>query len=460
MSSQIFNGVKKLFGTDGIRGLAGGGEMNEKLAFRLGQALARYCQINKIKPEIIIGRDTRISGPLLETAVSSGIIKAGGKIILAGVIPTAAIAYLAKKEQAGLGLVISASHNPFEHNGFKVFKNDGTKLNDAEEGEIEKLMVGEERGIENLSGRAEMSADFDEIQLSNYNKNYAEFVANILDGENFRGMKIVLDCANGATFKIAPYIFKNSGAEVTVIFDYPDGKNINENCGSEHTENLQKAVLKNKADIGLAFDGDGDRLIAVNERGDRLTGDHLLYICARMLKEKNELKNNLVVSTIMSNIGFINSLKKFGINYFQTDVGDRQVYRALIEKGAILGGEEAGHIIFSDRHTTGDGILSGLMLLKAMEYFNQPLSKLAKEIFLMPKVLINVEVKTKPNLSTIPEIYEIIKATEKYLGETGRVLVRYSGTEPLCRIMIEGKNEKEIKDLAEKIGEVIKNALN
>jgi len=451
--------MKKLFGTDGIRGLVNSQEINEQLAFKIGKALVRYCQNNKIKQEIIVGRDTRESGTFLEKAVSRGIIKAGGKIISVGIIPTSAVAYLVKIEKAGLGLVISASHNFYEHNGFKIFKNDGTKLVDAEEAEIEKL-VEEEREIEKLSDHAEMMVDFDETSLSDYNKKYAEFIGNIFNGENFKGLKIVLDCANGATFKIAPYILKNSGAEVMVISDYPDGKNINKNCGSEHTENLQKEVLKNKADIGLAFDGDGDRLIAINEKGERLTGDHLLYISARMLKEKNELKNNLVVSTTMSNIGFINSLKKIGIDYSRTDVGDRQVYSALVEKGAILGGEESGHIIFLDRHATGDGILSGLVLLSAMKYFNKPLSELAEELSLMPKILLNVNVNNKPDLLFIPEISEIIKETEKYLGTEGRVSVRFSGTEPLCRVMIEGKNEKEIKSLAEKIGEVIKNKIN
>ena len=454
--------MKKLFGTDGIRGLVGSEEMDEKLAFKLGKALVRYCLDNKIKPEIIIGRDTRISGLSLEKALSKGIIEMGGQIILVGVIPTAVVAHLVKKEKAGLGLVISASHNTYEHNGFKIFKNDGTKLSDTEENEIEKLIAEEKSGIKDefSSVASETKTNLDEVLLNDYDKKYVEFLISILDGENFKGKRIVLDCANGATYQVAPYIFKKTGAEVTVISNCPDGKNINAGCGSEHTENLQKVVLESGADVGLAFDGDGDRLIAINEKGERLTGDHLLYVYAKMLKEKNELKNNIVVSTIMSNIGFINSLEKIGIKHLQTNVGDRQVYNVLAKEGAVLGGEEAGHLIFLDRHTTGDGILSGLMLLLAMKHFNKPLSELAKEVFLMPKILINVKVKTKPELSTIPEISEIIKATEKYLGEAGRVSVRYSGTEPLCRIMIEGKDEKEIKDLAEKIGEVIKNILN
>lgn len=448
------NGVKKLFGTDGIRGLAGSEEMNENLAFKLGKALVQYCQINKIKPEIIIGRDTRMSGQFLEKAASQGVIKAGGQVILVGVIPTPGVAYLVKEEKAGLGLVISASHNSYEYNGLKIFKNDGTKLTDIEENEIENLLTREKDEMEG-------EFNFTGLEIKNdYNKKYAEFLINILDGKDFKGLKIILDCANGATSEIAPKIFKNLGAEVIDIFNSPDGKNINANCGSEYTENLQKAVLENKANIGLAFDGDGDRLIAVTEKGERLTGDHLLYIYAKMLKEKNELKNNIVVSTIMSNIGFINSLKKIGIKHLQIDVGDRQVYSALIKKGGILGGEEAGHLIFLDRHTTGDGILSGLILISAMKYFNQPLSELAKEVFLAPKILINIKVKNKPDFSTVPEISDIIKEVEKYLGETGRVSVRYSGTEPLCRIMVEGKDEKEIKNLAEKIGVVINNALN
>ena len=443
--------MKKLFGTDGIRGLAGSEEMDEKLAFKLGKALVRYCIANKIKTEIIIGRDTRMSSLSLEKAASQGVVEAGGQIILVGVIPTPGVAYLVKEEKAGLGLVISASHNSYEYNGLKIFKKDGTKLTKTEENEIEKLIAEETDNLE-----IESSYSFSEIK-DDYNNKYLEF---LLDGSGFKGLKIVLDCANGATYKIAPYIFKNLGAEIMVISNSPDGKNINADCGSEHTENLQRTVLENKADVGLAFDGDGDRLIAITEKGERLTGDHLLHIYARMLKEKNKLRNDTVVSTIMSNVGFINGLKKMGIKHSQTDVGDRQVYSALVKEGAILGGEEAGHLIFLDRHTTGDGILSGLILLSAMKYFNKPLSELAEEVYLMPKILINVKVKNKRELSTIPEINEVIQETEKYLGEAGRVSVRYSGTEPLCRIMVEGKDEKEIKNLAEKIGEVINNVLN
>jgi len=454
--------MKKLFGTDGIRGIVGSEEMNEKLGFILGKALVKYCRVNKIKPEIIIGRDTRMSGLSLESAISRGITEAGGQIISTGVIPTSAVAYLVKKEKAGLGLVISASHNTYEHNGFKIFKNDGTKLTDAEENEIEKLIAEEadEVEVEFSPDSSEIKTNLDETLLNDYNKKYAEFLIDILDDGDFKGMKIVLDCANGATHKVAPYIFKNLGARVEVISDSPDGQNINAICGSEHTDNLQKAVLEKKADIGLAFDGDGDRLIAITEKGERLTGDHLLHIYAKMFKEKNKLDNNIVVSTLMSNIGFINGLKKMGIRHLQTDVGDRQVYSVLVKEGAALGGEEAGHLIFLNHHTTGDGILSGLILLSAIKHFNQPLSELAKEVFLVPKILLNVKVKNKPELSTIPEISEIIKETEKYLGEDGRVSVRYSGTEPLCRIMVEGKDEKEIKELTEKIGEVINNVLN
>lgn len=454
--------MKKLFGTDGIRGLAGSEQMNRELAYSLGRALARYCQQNKIKPEIIIGRDTRESGPFLEMAVRRGITAAGGRVILAGIIPTSAIAFLAKKEKTGLGLIISASHNPYEYNGFKIFKADGVKLTDAEEMEIEKLIAEEnnEGDAEPDPETAAAMAAFVETALNDYNNKYVEFLTDIIEKGDFKGMKIVLDCANGATYKVAPLIFKSLGAEVTVIFNKPNGKNINENCGSEHTENLKKAVLENSADAGLAFDGDGDRLAAINEKGERLTGDHLLYICAKLLKEKKELKNNTVVSTTMSNIGFINALKKLGINHLATDVGDRQVYAAAIKTGAILGGEESGHIMFLDRHTTGDGILSGLTLLQAMKYFNKPLSELAGEITLLPKILINFKVKAKPELKEVPEIIQAIAAAEKHLGASGRVLVRYSGTEPLCRVMIEGKNESEIKDLAEKIGLAIKNNLN
>jgi len=453
--------MKKLFGTDGIRGLAGGEIINEDLAFRLGQALVRYCQIKNIKPEIIVGRDTRISGPFLETSLSRGVKRAGGQTISTGVIPTPAIAYLAKSEKAGLGLVISASHNTHEHNGFKIFKNNGTKLTDDEEETMVKLIIAAD-DLNTLT-RADATAaeiKFREKIANNYGEKYAQFLKNISEADNLTGIKIILDCANGATSAVAPEIYEKLGARVEIIFNSPDGQNINKDCGSEHTENLQKAMVEREADIGLAFDGDGDRLIAVTEKGERLTGDHLLYICAKMLKEKNELKNNLVVSTVMSNLGFINGLKNLGIKYSQTDVGDQPVYNALVAEEGSLGGEESGHSIFLDQHTTGDGILSGLMLLKVIKHFNQPLSELAKEFPLMPKILLNFKVKSKPDLSTVPEINQAIKEAEDYFGDQGRVLVRYSGTEPLCRVMIEGRDEKEVKAYVEKIGEVINNVLN
>lgn len=457
--------MTKLFGTDGIRGLVNNEEINEELAFRLGKALIKYCQDKKIKPEIIIGRDTRESGPLLEMAVSQGITEAGGKITSVGVIPTPGIAYLVKKENAGLGLVISASHNTYEYNGFKIFKNDGTKLTDAEENEIERLVLEDKSPLPLLQsgGQAFVKGGLSAVkntEINNHAKNYSEFLVNCVRNLDLSGMKIALDCANGATSKIAPEIFKKLGSELVAISCDPDGKNINANCGSEHTENLQQAVIKNNANLGLAFDGDGDRLIAINEKGERLTGDHVIYFCAKMLLEKNELKNFLVVSTAMSNIGLREGLKTMGVEHITAGIGDRAVFFEMQKRDAVLGGEESGHIIFLDRHTTGDGILSGLMITAALRHFQRPLSELAQELVLLPKILLNIKVASKPDLAAIPEIKKIIEDAEKYFSGQGRVMVRYSGTEPVCRVMIEGKDEKEIKEWAKNIGEKIKNKLN
>lgn len=459
--------MKKLFGTDGIRGLVNEAEINEKLAFKLGWALAKYHKKINSRPKIIIGRDTRASGLILEKALSAGIVANGGEVIFAGIIPTPGLAFLVREEEADAGVVISASHNDHVYNGFKIFKHDGTKLNNREEEELEQIIFAD-RAPSTSSGQGEINfqkdfprpKDFFYREEGLINK-YVVFLLNSLPpGFNLKGIKIALDCANGATHDIAPQIFKKLGAEVKLIFIEPDGKNINADCGSQHTEALRVAVKNHRADVGLAFDGDGDRLVAVTESGEVLTGDHLLYVYTQLFLAKGWLKNNLVVSTVMSNLGFINALRALGITHKATEVGDRAVFFEMKKGGAVLGGEESGHMVFSDLHTTGDGILSALMLTQAMKHYKKPLSELAAQFILAPKLLLNIEVKIKPELSAVAEIKKIIEEVENYLGEAGRVLVRYSGTEPLCRVMIEGKNEKKIKSLAEKIGEVIKKNLS
>lgn len=450
--------MTKLFGTDGIRGLANDKKINPKMVFKIGRALAEHG--HKINPKIIIGRDTRESGPLLELALFAGIKAGGGEVISAGIIPTPGLAFLVKEEKADAGVVISASHNDHAYNGFKIFKNDGTKLNNSEEEELENIIFKDTAEIalgKDFFSQPEKLLHREETLINKY----ASFLLNLLPEEfSLSGLKVALDCANGAAYKAAPYIFKKLGADLEPIFVQPDGKNINDNCGSEHTGRLCLAVKEKRADLGLAFDGDGDRLTAVTEDGDVLTGDQLLYIYSQFFLAHGWLKNNLVVSTVMSNLGFINGLRALGIEHKATEVGDREVFFEMKKSRAVLGGEESGHIIFSGLHTTGDGILSALMLAWAMKHYDKPLSELSAQFTLAPKLLLNIEVKAKPELSSVAEIKNIIGEVENYLGETGRVLVRYSGTEPLCRVMIEGRDAAEIKTLAEKIGEVIKNKLN
>jgi phosphoglucosamine mutase len=455
----------KLFGTDGIRDLVGGEKMNEKIAAAFGRAIVDFCRKRNWPLKIIIGRDTRESGPMFEEAVAEGIISAGGQAVSVGVIPTPGVSYLVREEKAGAGIVVSASHNPFEHNGLKPFKNDGTKFSDEEEKEIEEYISGKELGRE-----AGHDISRTKTFLSDGKEKYEKFLSDIFFGifENksisqspvLSDLKIVLDCANGATYEVAPAIFEKVANEISLLNVKPDGKNINYECGSQHTENLKKEVLAKKAALGLAFDGDGDRVIAVDEKGNSLTGDQMIYIIAKMLKARGKLENDFVVTTVMSNLGFVSALKKLGIGHFATGVGDRPVFFEMKKRGAALGGEESGHIIYTGFHSTGDGIVGGLMLLAAMDFFGKTLSELAAGITLFPKLLLNIPVKSKPELGAIPEIQDIIKEAEHELGSEGRVLVRYSGTENLCRVMVEGRDEEEIKRYAEKIAGVIKNNLS
>lgn len=462
------NGMK-LFGTDGIRDIVGGEKMNVEIATMFGKAMALFCRKRNLPARIVVGRDTRESGPMLEEAVAAGIISAGATALLAGVIPTPGVSFLTREEKAGAGIIVSASHNPFEYNGLKPFKSDGTKFSDEEEAEIEEY-ISEKKS----SGEVGEKVPGEKTVLAEAKEKYINFIlgkfseiskAKLFPFPTFRreipqSLALVLDCANGATFEVAPAVFEKVAKEIKLLYISHNGRNINDHCGSQHTYNLSEAVLDRKADLGLAFDGDGDRVIAVDEKGRELTGDQMIYIIAKFLKEKGKLKKDLVVTTIMSNLGFVSALKKLGIEHVATAVGDRPVFFGMRHNGAILGGEESGHIIYTDFHSTGDGIVGGVMLLAAMDHFQKPLSELTGEITLFPKILVNVEVKSKPDLETIPEISKIIKEVESELGEDGRVLVRYSGTENLCRVMVEGRDEGDIKKYADRIAEVIKEHLS
>jgi phosphoglucosamine mutase len=355
------------------------------------------------------------------------------------------------------GIVISASHNPFYDNGIKIFDTDGYKLSDAEEDEIERLLKA--NNIDPAQGKSNQVIGSVET-LEDAPERYLAFLQNTLsDAKLFNDMKIVLDCSNGATYAVAPKLFQNLGAQVEALHIRPDGKNINAGCGSEHPETLIDTVIAQKADIGLAFDGDGDRLVAVDEKGLVISGDLTLAICARSLKRKGLLKNNLVVSTVMSNLGLRLALKDLGINHLMAQVGDRYVLQQMNANGAVIGGEDSGHMIFLDQHTTGDGMMTAIRLIQTMCEENKPLSELGRVMTVFPQVLLNIDVEKKPTIEDVPQIMEAIRSVEDCLGEKGRVLVRYSGTQPLCRVMVEGPEEDETRRYCQKIADVVKETL-
>jgi len=448
--------MRKLFGTDGIRGVANEYPMTPEMVAKIGRAIAFFFKGDKSRSKIIIGKDTRISGVMIEYALVSGICSAGVDVQLTGILPTPGIAFMASSTDASAGIVISASHNPYYDNGIKIFKRDGYKLSDETEGEIEKLISDD--NIVSICRSIRETGNVYEIDDAG--NSYLNFLKRILQRDSsFKGMKIVIDCSNGATYRIAPAIFADLGADVESLFVDPDGKNINDNCGTQNPEALVRKVLEKRADIGLAFDGDGDRLIAVDEKGSDISGDQILAICAKTMKQKEALKNNIVVSTVMSNLGLGIALKDLGIKHVMADVGDRYVLEKMISSGAVLGGEDSGHMIFLDYHTTGDGILTALKLLEAMKEKVTPLSELCKVMTVFPQVLVSVDVKSKPDIETVAGIKDAIRSVEAELGEKGRVLVRYSGTQPVCRIMVAGATEEETRGYCETIADVVRNNL-
>jgi phosphoglucosamine mutase len=447
----------KLFGTDGIRGIANEYPLTAETVFGIGRAVASVFGDSAITTKIIIGKDTRESGGMIEDALASGIRSVGTNVCLTGILPTPAVAYLTASTDAAAGIVISASHNPFYDNGIKIFDTDGYKLSDAIEDRIEDLLsapnINDPRDKSNYrTGKV--------YKLTDAAERYLVFLQNTLtDGRLFNGMKIVLDCSNGATYAVAPKLFRDLGAQVEAIHISPDGKNINADCGSEHPERLIDAVLEQKADIGLAFDGDGDRLVAVDEKGLIIRGDRTLAICAHSLKRKGLLKNNLVVSTVMSNLGLRLALKELGIRHLIAPVGDRYVLQQMNAEGAVIGGEDSGHMIFLDQHTTGDGMLTALRLIEIMCEENKPLSELSRVMIVFPQILLNIDVHRKPAIEDVPEIMTAIRSVEDCLGEKGRVLVRYSGTQPLCRVMVEGPDKDNTRRYCQQIADVVKAAL-
>jgi len=445
-----------LFGTDGIRGEANRYPMDAGIAFSVGQAIPYVLKKPNHKTKIIIGKDTRISGYMLESALESGITSMGGYPYLVGVLPTPGIAFMTQSMRADAGIVISASHNPYQDNGIKIFSGSGFKLSDKEEEEIEKLILGNKLP-EMVPPVREMGQAY---RLEDVHGRYIVFLKNTFPRDlSMEGMKIVIDTANGATYKIAPDTFFELGANIEVIHNTPNGLNINDQCGSQHTQDLKKRVVESRANIGLAFDGDGDRLIAVDEKGQEISGDQVLIICAQKLKEKGRLKNDLLVSTVMSNLGLKVACKKYGIKHHASKVGDRYVLEDMVRLGGIIGGEEAGHMIFLEHHTTGDGIISAIQLIAAMAETGKPLSELSKMMEVFPQKLINVDVKSKPDISTLPKVTEVIKQVESELGENGRVLVRFSGTQNMCRVMVEGPTQAVTEKYCQQIAEIIKKTI-
>lgn len=445
----------KLFGTDGVRGIANE-VLTPELAMKLGKAGAYVLAKESGKrPVFLIGMDTRLSGDMLENALTAGILAMGGDVIKVGVLPTPAVAYLVRYYEADAGIVISASHNTFEYNGIKFFNSRGYKLSDEIEDEIEAF-IAESDGThmqENLKGGDIGRCLYVEDSAVDI---YADFLRKSISAD-ISDMKIVLDLANGAATSVAEQVFKGLGADIVVIGDEPDGLNINDDCGSTHTENLQAAVISQKADLGLAFDGDADRLIAVDENGDVVDGDRTICICAGMLKARGELVGNRITATVMSNLGLHKEAEKMGCSVDITDVGDRYVLERMVETGCVLGGEQSGHIIFLNHTTTGDGMLSGLQLLQAVKESGKTLSRLAQEIEIYPQVLINAKIKNenKRLYKDDAEIVSAISAVEAEMAGEGRVLIRPSGTEPLVRVMIEGKDSDEIYALAQDIADLI-----
>ena len=446
----------KLFGTDGIRGVANIFPMTPEMVLSIGKATAHVFKekCGKKKPKFVIGKDTRLSGYMIENALASGIVSVGADVLLVGPMPTPAIAHLTKALNADAGIVLSASHNPAEDNGIKIFSENGHKLSDNVEDEIEKYVLSGKIKTEHIKGDLIGKA----LRVDDAKERYIEFAKASVESMSMKGLRVILDCANGAAYNTAPHILSELGAEVVVLNDRPDGLNINLDCGALHPEKMMDIVKKEKAHIGIALDGDADRVIVCDEKGRSVDGDHIIAICAINMKEKGALRKNSVVVTIMANKGFDIAMAKERIKVVKTKVGDRYVVDEMRKKGYVLGGEQSGHIIFSNYTTTGDGMISALQLLRIMKERREKLSKLAECMKSLPQVLVNVDVKEKKDISKL-KVNKNIKDAESKLGEKGRVLVRYSGTQNLCRIMIEGENKREIQKIADDIAKTMKKEL-
>lgn len=443
--------MSRMFGTDGVRGVANT-ELTAELAYNLGRAGAYVLTEGAHKPKILVAKDTRISGDMLEAALVAGILSVGAEAVVLGVIPTPAVAHLTREYGADAGVMISASHNPVEYNGIKFFNNKGYKLSDEFEDEIQRVI---ESGFEGVPSPVGTSLGRERVEVSAL-EDYIEF-AKGTTAVNLSGMKIALDCANGAAYKAAVQAFRDLGAEVYVINDNPDGTNINENCGSTHPEELMEYVVKKGCDAGFAFDGDADRCLAVDEKGKLINGDFILTLCAKHLKEIGRLKDETLVVTVMSNLGLDIACKSLGIKTVKTKVGDRYVLEEMLDKGYVIGGEQSGHIIFLECNTTGDGLVTALQVASILKRENKTLSELCSIMKELPQVLVNATVPNdkKDIYLKDAEIIAEIERMEKLMDGKGRVLIRPSGTEPLVRVMLEGEDQEEIDKLAHNLADMI-----
>lgn len=448
--------MRKLFGTDGIRGKANVYPITPEIALQVGKAIAYvFGARGHGSARAVVGKDTRLSGYMIETALTSGLVSMGMDVLAIGPLPTPAIAHLTKSMGAACGIMITASHNPADDNGIKIFGADGFKLADKIEADIEKHILGGEINSEHINtgllGKA--------YRIDDAAGRYIEFAKSSIKNHSLHGLKIVLDCANGAAYKIAPFIFSELGVEIIKIGTEPDGYNINQECGATHTEQMSKMIKKHKADLGIALDGDADRVIFCDAKGKVVNGDRVIAMCALDYKERGRLVENTVVTTTMTNLGFHKAMQNAGINITVTDVGDRYVIEQMREHGFNIGGEQSGHIIFMDYVTTGDGIITALHVLKTMLDKKQTLAQLAECMEEFPQLLTNINVKKKIPVKDCAPLAKIVKECDYALGKRGRVIVRYSGTEKKIRILVEASDKKDVKDWSERIAEVVKKEL-
>jgi phosphoglucosamine mutase len=449
--------MKRLFGTDGVRGVANVYPMTSEVALKIGRAVSHVFKERHGRGRIVVGKDTRLSGYMLETAIASGVCSIGLDVWLVGPLPTPGIAFITRSMRADAGVVISASHNPYQDNGIKIFSGEGFKLPDELESEIEGMImsgsIDELRPVASEIGKAH--------RIDDAVGRYIVFLKNTFPQElSLTGLKLVVDCAHGATYKVAPAVFEELGAHVVAHGVEPDGENINKDCGTLYPNVLKELVLDRNAHIGVAFDGDGDRVLFIDEKGEVVDGDALMAICGRYLKEKSCLKRNTVVATIASNMGLDICLKREGIRVVRTDVGDRYVLERMLQEGFNFGGEKSGHVVFLDHNTTGDGIVTALKVLNVMIEKGATLHDLKKGFEEFPQVELNIRVKEKKPLEKLPELRKTVEGVEKALKNKGRVVVRYSGTEMLLRIMVEGKSYDAVKNYANEIGEVARKYLS